>query len=133
MGKANDCSMTETNTLVGNVRHIDCACVFDSGDASFSKAIATKFEGVLLHLCTNPGSVAPDANYDITLLDALGADRLGGSGANRHTSNNEVANVVYSSTSVHPVVDEDDELTLTFTGNTTVSALVALSLYYQVP
>jgi len=48
--------------------------------------------GTLLRLRTDPGSAAPTDNYDITLLDAIGgADVLGGVGANRDTTNTEIA------------------------------------------
>jgi hypothetical protein len=41
-------------------------------------------------MTTDPGSTAPSANYDVTLVDDdTGYDLLGGAGANRHASTTE--------------------------------------------
>ena len=45
--------------------------------------------GTLYRLDTDPGSPAPDANYDITIEDDNSIDMLGGNGANRHTTTTE--------------------------------------------
>lgn len=39
---------------------------------------------------TNPGTTAPESNYDITITDEDSLDILNGAGANRHTSTTEV-------------------------------------------
>ena len=70
---------------------------------------------------------APTDNYDITLLDANGFDRLQGLGANRDITNSEVAPIVFSGTSINPVVTYDDVLTLTLANNSVVRAVVVLT------
>ena len=47
------------------------------------------WDGALVRMATNPGSAAPDANYDITLVDADSIDLLATEGLNRHTTSSE--------------------------------------------
>jgi len=47
--------------------------------------------GKVWAIVTDPGATAPTADYDVTLLDEYSTDVLGGSGADRHTSNTERA------------------------------------------
>jgi len=47
------------------------------------------YDGKILGLATDPGSPAPDDNYDITITDNNSLDVLIGSGANRDTANIE--------------------------------------------
>lgn len=52
--------------------------------------------GWVIRMDTDPdgGGVAPDDNYDLSLLDTLGVDVLQGTGANRDTAN--VESVIFS-------------------------------------
>jgi len=43
----------------------------------------------LAQFVTDPGSPAPDDNYNFTLLDAYGVDILGGEGLLRHTTTSQ--------------------------------------------
>ena len=63
-------------------------------------------------------------------IDQHGLDVLQGVGIDRDNAASEEANVVYSSTNVHPVVDECDRLTLKVSGNTSASAEVTIYLTY---
>lgn len=48
------------------------------------------YNGKITLLTTDPGSPAPDPNYDLTVTDSPdGVDVLAGGGANRHTSTTE--------------------------------------------
>ena len=73
---------------------------------------------------------APSANYDIRLLDQTGYEVLEGLGANRSGIATEQVNLIYASTSVHPVVDESDALTLVIDNQFTPSAQTEVTLYY---
>jgi hypothetical protein len=73
---------------------------------------------------------APTDNYDITLLDANGFDRLQGLGANRDITNSEVAPIVFSGTSINPIVELGDVLTLTIANNTVVRATADVVIMY---
>lgn len=73
---------------------------------------------------------APTDNYDITLVDGDGIDRLQGVGANRDTANSEEGVIVFSGTSEHPVVDIAETLTLTIANNSVTSAVVVVTLTY---
>ena len=64
------------------------------------------------------------------LLDQNGYDLLEGVGMNRSSSKSEQAAIVYASTSVNPVVDETDTLTLVIDNHFAVSAQVVIDLYY---
>lgn len=115
---------------IGNVRRIKFTATADAADASFPATALPSIQGRLIGLHTNPGAVAPTANYDITLVDGDGLDRLQGVGLNRHTTSSEQAPVVYTGTSVNPPVGFDETLTLTFENNTVNSAVVVGNLYY---
>lgn len=124
-------TVTLTHTTLGNIRRINFSVVADAADGSIPDTVLPKFQGRLLALHTNPGATAPTDNYDITLIDGDGMDRLQGVGANRDTANSEQAPVVYTSTSVHPPVSGDESLTLTFANNAVNSALIVGNLYYS--
>lgn len=77
---------------VGNgrreIKTVSWAWISDgAGAANGVDTIA--LSGEILRVVTNPGSPAPTDNYDIVILDADGADVLGGLGANRDTATTE--------------------------------------------
>ena len=124
-------TIAQSYVSVGNVRKVVFTCTADAADGSFpSTALTTKFEGRLIAIETNPGATAPTDNYDIVLTDAQGLDVLQGVGANRDTANTEMANIIFASTSLHPVVDESDTLTLAITNNAVNSATIVIVVYY---
>lgn len=123
-------TVTVTHYPVGVIRRIVVDWVADAADGSVPATALPQIEGRLLALATNPGSTAPTANYDITLPSAEGDDRLCGAGANRHTSNSEIAVVAFASSSVHPPVDGDETLTFTLANNSVNSALGRAIIYY---
>lgn len=123
-------TVTLTHYTIGNVRRINFSCVADAADGSFPATALPAFEGRILALHTNPGATAPTDNWDITLIDGDGLDRLQGVGANRDTTTSEQVPVVYTSTSVNPPVSKDETLTLTFANNAVNSAVVVGNLYY---
>ena len=84
--------------------------------------------GRLLQIATDPGSTAPQANYDIAITEGGGADVLLGVGANRHTSNSEVA--VIESNGAHGVYAGTDTLTIAITNNNVNSAGISIKIYY---
>lgn len=72
--------------------------------------------GFSLHsVVTDPGSPAPQDNYDITIEDADGIDILGGAGANRDTANTERALPLYGSVAAPAPLD--GALTVKISGN----------------
>jgi hypothetical protein len=121
---------TVTHNAIGNVRTIVAACTADASDGSFPNTTLPRFEGRLLSIETNPGATAPQDNYDVTVEDAHGLDVLLGTGANRDTATTERAAVVFTSTSVHPIVDDTDTLTLKVAGNNVNSAVTVIVLHY---
>lgn len=86
-----------------------------------------KLVGTLVKAVTNPGSAAPDANYDIALTDEDGVDVLAACQvtlANRHTANSEqVYFLVLDAAgtplaqSVHPVVCGEITIAVTNAGD----------------
>jgi hypothetical protein len=116
----------------GRFRSITATCTASSTDGSFPATNLPGFSGRLVALRTNPGATAPTASYDITLVDEDGLDRLQGVGADRHTSNSEHATIVYSGTSVNPLVTADDTLALTLANNSVNSAITVVTIVYEV-
>ena len=115
------------------VKVITLTCTADSSDASFPSTALTNIPhngvgGRLLQIATDPGSTAPQANYDIALTEGGGADLLLGVGANRHTSSSEVA--VIESNGTHAVYSGTDTLTLAISNNNVNSAGISIKIYY---
>jgi hypothetical protein len=113
-----------------NVGRIVATCTADGADGSYPATALPAFAGRIVALQTNPGAVAPTANYDITLPDADGLDRLQGVGANRHTTNSEAALIVFSGTAIHPPVHQSETLTLTIANNAVNSAVTVIAITY---
>ena len=104
------------------------AVITITGDASDGTAPATTLrslgihpDGTLLSLETNPGSPAPDANYDITLIDGDGLDRFNGAALNRSSGTSERVHL-------GAFVSQNETLTLTLANNATVDAVTVLTL-----
>lgn len=114
----------------GQIRRLIATCTADAADGSYPATALPAFEGRILALRTNPGAVAPQDNYDITLVDGDGVDRLQGVGLNRDTANSEETPVVFATTSIHPPVGIDETLTLTLAGNNVNSAVTVVTIVY---
>ena len=124
-------SVTETANNLGVIKTIEFACVGDDADGTIPDTVLTqKIDGYLLMLETNPGSTGPTANYDIAIDDEEGIDVLQTVGANRHTSNSEVAAIPFG-TYFHPPVSPDQALTLKFTNTSVNNATVKVILYWS--
>lgn len=78
----------------------------------------------------SPSAGAPTASYDVRLLDQTGYDVLEGLGADRSAVASEHKALIYASTSLHPVVDDSDALTLRIDNNGVGSAYMEIALYY---
>lgn len=128
VGAAGSCTVTQR--LTGNIRTVTVTCTADAAAATFPNTVLPTIEGRLLALVTDPGTTAPQDNYDVAVTDQYGADVLQGVGANRDTANTEKVAVVYSGTALHPPVDDGDVLTLAISGNNVNSATVVIYLYY---
>ena len=122
-----------TTTLVDHIKVVTLTCTADASDGSYPSTVLTGVPnngkgGRLLQIATDPGATAPQSNYDIVLTEGGGADLLLGVGANRHTSNSEVA--IIESNGAHPVYAGTDTLTLALSNNNVNSALVTIKLYF---
>ncbi len=73
---------------------------------------------------------APTDNYDVALTNQNGIDVLQTLGQNRDITNSETGVLVYSGTSINPVVENGDVLTLAITNNSVVRAVVVCELVY---
>ena len=115
---------------VAPVKVVTFTCTADSSDGSYpATRVSTDIKGRLLQIVTDPQSTAPQDNYDITVTDSVGADLLLGVGANRDTSNTEIA--IVESNGAHSVVADTDTLTLTITNNNVNSAGIVIKLYWS--
>ena len=115
------------------VKVITLTCTADSSDGSYPATALSNIPhgeigGRLLQIATDPGSTAPQANYDITVTEAGGADLLLGVGANRHTSSSEVA--IIESNGASAVYAGTDTLTLNIANNNVNSAGITIKIYY---
>ena len=120
----------ELTCNVAPVNVVTFTCTADSSDGSYpATTVSANIKGRLLQIVTDPQSTAPQDNYDITVTDSVGADLLLGVGANRDTSNTEVA--IVESNGANSVVAETDTLTLTITNNNVNSAGIVIKLYWS--
>lgn len=124
-------SVTQTHVRRGPVGCVILDVTAHTDGSVTDVEITSRISGRLLALETNPGSTAPQANYDIAINNADGTDVLQGVGANRHTSNTEKVAIVYSGTAIHPPVSAGDVLTLAVSGNNVNGATTRIKLYYE--
>ena len=115
------------------VKVITLTCTADDSDGSYPATALSNIPhgeigGRLLQIATDPGSTAPQSNYDVTVTEAGGADLLLGVGANRHTSSSEVA--IIESNGASAVYAGTDTLTLNITNNNVNSAGITIKIYY---
>lgn len=122
---------TVTHSKFGIVRRVVVDFVADASDGSVPDTLLPGFEGRLMELTTNPGAVAPTDNYDLTLIDDEGNDRLQGLGANRDTVNTESVPLVYAGSTIHPPVGLYESLTLKLANNSVHSATGRVILVYS--
>ena len=123
--------------LRGGIRRVICDWLSDDSDGTVS-GTTDKIVGTLVKGVTDPGSVAPTDNYDITLTDEEGLDVLGACQstlANRDTANSEqVYFLVLDAAgtplaqSVHPVVCDKLTVSIANAGNAKTGQLI---LYYK--
>ena len=109
------------------VEMIELLATADAADGSFPTLDLGAYSvwGTLLALQTNPGSTAPTDNYDITLVDADGVDRLDSVGLDRDTSSSERVAITGA-----PWVAPGETLTLTIANNAVNSATIVIKLWY---
>ena len=114
------------NTGVG-ISIITLSCTADSSDGSYPATNLTAIYGYIYQVVTDPGSTAPTDDYDITLVDTDGCDIMGGTLANRDTSNSEQA---------MPLVGEaygprfiNGVLTCNISNNSVNSATITIKIY----
>ncbi len=78
--------VTITNERADAVRIVNVAWTSHTDGAATGTIYVT---GIIHKFVTNPGSAAPDDNYDITLLDVDGVDVANSLLLNRHTTNTQ--------------------------------------------
>lgn len=111
----------------GPVHALVLTATADASAATFPTADLSAYgvHGTLLAIQTNPGAVAPTDDYDITLVDGDGIDRLDGVGLNRDTTSSERATITGA-----PWVAYGETLNLTIANNAVNSAVIVITLYY---
>jgi hypothetical protein len=124
-------SITVAHHVSGSVRRIVVTWAGDAATGDVPDLVLPTIEGEIVELTTRPGSPAPDDNYDVTLTDQDGVDRLRGLGANRDTATTETVPVFYAGTGAHPVVSRSHVLTLAVNGNAVASAAGSLTILYR--
>lgn len=124
--------------LRGNIRKVIADWTSDDSDGTAS-GTTRKIVGRLIKAVTDPGSVAPTDDYDITITDPEGLDVLAvcQSGlSNRDTANSEqVYFLVLDAAgtplaqSIHPVVCDPLTIAVANAGNSKTGQII---LYYEV-
>ena len=113
---------------VNRVVAVPIHCVASSSDGSFPATAIdlSAYHGwYLQEVITNPGATAPQAAYDITLVDADGFDRALGLLADRNAANTEVVQIAGTNNNRVLVLSN---LTLTIVNNNVNSAIVDVTL-----
>lgn len=126
-------TVTITHKRRGQVRELTMVCVGDASDGTIPDTELPRIEGQLHALQTKPAAGGMTSNYDITIVDEDGIDVLQGAGANRHATNAERVPIVYSGTSIHPLVHGGRTLTLNVDNNSDTTSGVTIRLVYLAP
>lgn len=91
-----------------------------------------RIDGYVIKAVTNPGTEAPQDNYDITLTDSEGCDCMGGTLANRHTTTSQQA-VPLIGTAFYGDSFVEGPLTCNISGNNVANAATKVSVYFRRP
>lgn len=99
----------------------------------FTAAEYKAIQGYLLTgMETDPGAGPPQADWDVTLVNAAGTDYLGGAGINRHTTTT-LWTAPYISGTTYGARPIWSLPTLTITGNNVSGAVMVIKLEFQHP
>lgn len=112
-----------------NIARIVLSMTASSTGGFTAEALDSVPEGRIMQLITDPGATAPSDNYDITLLDAAGIDRLQSCGLNRSATASQLVEVVHSTSKRNPVIMKDEVLTFTVANNTEANAVIQAQLF----
>ncbi len=124
-------SITETVRKTRSIRALVLAWTSDASGVVAEIPTAHNISGEIMRIVTAPGTPAPTALYDVTLLDADGFDVLGGLGANRSaTVKEQFVPLTGDGTTTNQRVAVDGTLTLTI-ANAGASKQGTLTLYYR--
>lgn len=86
----------------------------------------------LVEILYEVGGTAPTASSDLTLVDSHGLDRTLGAGTNLISTADGQAAVVYAATnSVHPIIQKDETLTVTYTNNSANDATGTVTMVFR--
>jgi len=100
-----------------------------AADGSLHPVDSPAVRGDVILVVTNPGTTAPTSNYDISLTDVDGVDVMGGTLANRHSSNSEQAKPLINNEACDRFVS--GVLTLEVAGNSVKSAQGVVKVYIR--
>ncbi len=81
-------TVVTTEKTLGTVKKITFAWTSSAGGAADATTTEV-YDGKIIGLTTDPGTTAPDDNWDVALNDADGHDVLLGAGLNRDTATTE--------------------------------------------
>ena len=124
-------SLVQSHERRGEIGIITLVATCHTDGTFTSTALEQEFSGEILQIETDPGSPAPTDDYDITLTDESSYDVLQGLGTNRDTTTSEGRAIIFSSTSVHPVVHRTDTLTLAIANQSVSGAVITIKIYYR--
>lgn len=121
-------SQTQDHSVLGGVHRLEIE--WTAPDGTYTSFVTRNINGMVFGVETDPGSTAPQDNYDITLTDQYGLDIMGGALDNRDTANTEFIqpyNTVQTSYIEMPV---HGSLTLAISGNNVNGATGKVVIYY---
>lgn len=114
-------TLTTTDNVMGqDVVVYTYTLTADAADGSFPATVSRPIDGWIIRVETNPGSTAPTALWDLTLVDVDGLDVMGGVLANRSASATEHV--------LAPQPYVRGPVTITPTGNSVNSAVIVLKI-----
>lgn len=99
-------------------------------DGSYTSFSTGSVSGVILGVLTDPGSTAPQDNYDITLKNSYGLDVMGGSLADRDTADTEYIQPYNATQNTYMSMPNHGALTLAISGNNVNGATGKVVIYY---
>jgi len=122
-----DCTISgETMISYGPMSVYEFTCVHNSTGV-VSAVLSYPINGVVIGAETDPGATAPTDNYDLTILDSLNYDIMGGALVDRDTANTEkVAPILSTLAQGQPTVGSH---TIVFANQSVHNAIVKVRLF----
>lgn len=122
-------SQTQDHFALGGVHRLEISWTAHT-DGSYTSFSTRAINGIIIGVLTDPGSTAPQANYDITLKNSYGLDVMGDALADRSATATEYIQPYNAVQNNYPSMPNHGALTLDISNNNVNGATGKVVIYY---